>query len=79
MTEQIQTPELEVPTTEQIDQHYASALDSVNLINGEKPEHETEEEWAATIERNKAHLEIMVAKEFWADHDLAPLHAAIAK
>jgi len=79
MTDQIQTPELEVPTTEQIDQHYAAALDSVNLINGEKPEHETEEEWAATVARNKEHLEIMVAKEFWADHDLAPLHAAIAK
>jgi hypothetical protein len=79
MTDQIQTPELEVPTAEQINAHYSAALDSVNLINGEKPEHETEEEWAATIERNKAHLEIMVAKEFWADHDLAPLHAAIAK
>jgi hypothetical protein len=79
MTEQIQTPELEVPTTEQIAQHYSAAMDSVNLINGEKPEHTTDEEWADTLARNVAHLEIMVAKDFMQEQDLAPLHAAIAK
>jgi hypothetical protein len=53
-------------------------MDSVNLINGEKPENTTDEEWADTIARNVAHLEIMVAKDFMQDQDLDPLQAAIA-
>ena len=66
-------------TAEEIAQHYAAALDSVALINGDKPENTTDEEWADTIARNVAHLEIMVAKDFMQDQDLAPLNAAIAK
>jgi hypothetical protein len=66
-------------TAEEIARHYAAALDSVNLINGDKPENTTAEEWADTIARNVAHLEIMVAKDFMQDQDLAPLNAAIAK
>ena len=69
--------ELEL-TAEQIAKHYLACMDSVNLINGEKPENTTEEEWADTIARNVAHLEIMVAKDFMQDQDLAPLQAAIA-
>jgi hypothetical protein len=66
-------------TAEEIAQHYKAALDSVALINGDKPENTTAEEWADTIARNVAHLEIMVAKDFMQDQDLAPLNAAIAK
>jgi hypothetical protein len=81
MTEQItiETPAIGALTAEQIAQHYSAAMDSVALINGEKPEHTTDEEWAATVARNVEHLEIMVAKDFMQDQDLAPLHAAIAK
>lgn len=62
---------------EDVARHYASALDSVNLINGEKPEYVTDEEWADTIARNKEHLKIMFAKDFWTTEDLKPLNDAI--
>ena len=63
-------------TIEQIEKHYSAAMDSVNLINGAKPEYMTDEEWADCIARNKEHLKIMLAKDFWIDQDLAPLQAA---
>ena len=63
-------------TAEQIAQHYAAALDSVNLINGDQPENTTDEEWADTIARNKEHLNIMLAKDFWTTEDLTPLENA---
>lgn len=62
---------------EQIAKHYAACLDSCNLINSEKPEETTDEEWAATVERNKEHLRIMLAKDFWTNEDLSPLQAAV--
>jgi hypothetical protein len=61
---------------EQIVRHYMAAIDSVNLINSEKPENTTDEEWAATVERNKEHLRIMLAKDFWTNEDLSPLQSA---
>jgi hypothetical protein len=64
-------------TPEQIAQHYSAAMDSVNLLNAGKPEGMTDEDWADTVARNKEHLQIMVAKDFWIDQDLAPLQAAI--
>jgi dihydrodipicolinate synthase/N-acetylneuraminate lyase len=63
-------------TAEEIAQHYAAALDSVNLINGDQPENTTAEEWADTIARNKEHLNIMLAKDFWTTEDLTPLEDA---
>jgi hypothetical protein len=66
-------------TAEEIAQHYKAALDSVDLLNAGKPEDMSDEEWADTVARNVAHLEIMVAKDFMQDQDLAPLNAAIAK
>ena len=66
-------------TAEQIAQHYAAAMDSVNLINGDQPEMMSDEDWAATLERNAAHLEIMVAKDYWTTENLTPFTAAIAK
>jgi hypothetical protein len=61
---------------EEIARHYSAALDSVNLINGTKPEFISEDEWDATIERNKEHLRIMLAKDFWTTEDLSPLEEA---
>jgi hypothetical protein len=71
-------PPVEKPTAEQIAKHYSAALDSVALINGEKPEFVSDEEWADTIARNKEHLNIMLAKDYWTTEDLAPLQAAAA-
>ena len=63
-------------TAEEIAQHYKAALDSVALINGDKPENTTDEEWADTIARNKEHLNIMLDKDFWTTEDLTPLEDA---
>ena len=50
---------------------------NINLINGDKPENTTDEEWADTIARNKEHLKIMLAKDFWtSEYDLKPLEKA---
>ena len=65
-------------TLEQIAQHYSAALDSVALINAGKPEKMTDEDWADCLQRNKEHLSIMLAKDFWTTEDLSPLEGAAA-
>jgi hypothetical protein len=69
---------IDTQTPEQIAQHYKAAMDSVNLINGGKPAYMSDTEWTDCLTRNVAHLEIMVAKTYWTNEDLAPLNAAIA-
>jgi len=64
------------PTPQEIAQHYKAAMDSVNLINGSKPEYMSDAEWADCLSRNKEHLKIMLAKDFWTNENLAPLQAA---
>ena len=64
------------PTAEEIARHYSAAMDSVNLINAGKPDDMTDEDWADCLKRNKDHLLIMLAKDFWTNEDLAPLEAA---
>jgi hypothetical protein len=64
-------------TPEQIAQNYSACMDSVNLINAGKPERMTDAEWADTVARNKEHLSIMLAKDFWTTEDLTPLQAAV--
>lgn len=63
-------------TQEQIAQHYSAAMDSVNLINGDKPEGMDDAEWADCVSRNKEHLRIMLAKDYWTTEDLEPLRQA---
>ena len=65
-------------TPEEIAQHYSAMLDSVNLINGGQPEGMEDDEWADCVSRNKEHLELMVAKDFWTDEDMTAVNAAIA-
>ena len=72
------TIETQTPTAEEIAKHYSAAMDSVNLINGDKPEFTSDADWADTLERNAAHLEIMVAKDYWTTENLTPFTAAIA-
>ena len=67
---------MENPTPEQIAKHYSAAMDSVNLINNGKPESMTDADWADCLSRNKEHLKIMLAKDYWTTEDLAPLQAA---
>jgi hypothetical protein len=67
---------IEKPTAEEIAKHLSAAMDSVNLINGDQPENTTDEEWADTLERNREHLRIMLAKDFWTTENLTPLRTA---
>ena len=63
-------------TAEQIAQHYSAAMDSVNLINAGQPEDMTDADWVDTLKRNRDHLVIMLAKDFWTTEDLKPLQDA---
>jgi hypothetical protein len=69
---------IDQPTAEQIAKHYSAAMDSVNLINSGKPEGMTDADWTACLSRNKEHLQIMLAKDFWTTEDLTPLRTASA-
>ena len=66
-------------TAEEIAQHYSAAMDSVNLINGAKPDFFTDDQWVDVLKRNKEHLVIMLAKDFWTTEDLTPFQNAIGE
>jgi hypothetical protein len=69
-------------TAEQIAQHYTAMGHSVDLINaiiaGDQMAEADAAEKQACVDRNVAHLEIMVAKDFWTDEDMTATNAAIA-
>jgi hypothetical protein len=67
----------DTPTSEEIAQHYTAMGHSVDLINAGKSDDMTDEEWTAIVERNKEHLRIMVAKDYWTDEDMTAVNAAI--
>jgi len=69
---------MEEITQEQIAQNYKAAMDSVNLINAGQPEKMEDADWADCLARNKEHLKIMLAKDFWTTEDLTPLTTASA-
>lgn len=66
-------------TPEQVAKHYSAAMDSVNLINSEKPQWYTDVEWEETLERNREHLRIQIAKgaDFYGSLDLSPFKDAV--
>lgn len=66
---------METQTPEQIAQHYKAMGDSVWLINAIIAG-ETEGD-KDTVERNVAHLELMLAKDFWTTEDMSAVNAAI--
>lgn len=72
---------MENPTPEQIAQHYKAMLDSVNLINdviaGTQMQNESTAEKKACVKRNVEHLEIMLAKDFWTNENMASSNAAV--
>ena len=67
---------LELTPEQQVAKDYSAAMDSVNLLLAGKPEKMDDAEWADTVARNKEHLKIMLAKDFWTNENLAPLQAA---
>jgi hypothetical protein len=66
-------------TPVEIASHYSAAMDSVNLINGSKPNIMTDAEWTQCLLSNKLHLEIMIDKYYWTTEDLEPLKLAVLK
>ena len=69
---------IELTPEQEVQRNYDAAMDSVNLLNAGKPEDMTDEDWADTVNRNKEHLEIQIAKgEYYAGHDLTPFQDAI--
>jgi len=68
----------EVQTTEEIAQHYSAMGDSVDLLSAGQPEGMEDADWADTVSRNKEHLSIMIAKDFWTTEDLTAATAAAA-
>jgi hypothetical protein len=68
---------LDVPSTEEIAQHYSAMGDSVDLINAGQPADMDDADWADTVARNKEHLEIMLAKDFWTNEDMTAVNAVI--
>ena len=66
----------ETITAEQIAKHLSAAMDSVNLINAGQPEGMEDADWADCLSRNKEHLVLMLAKDFWTTENLTAIRAA---
>ena len=62
-------------------QDYTAMGHSVDLINdivaGNRDDDMEAADRQDTVDRNVAHLELMVAKDDWGDEDMAPSNAAI--
>jgi hypothetical protein len=70
---------LELTPEQEVAKAYSAAMDSVNLINGNKPEKMSDEDWADTVKRNKDHLQIQLDKgDYYAGYDLTPFEQAVA-
>ena len=68
-------------TAEEIAQDYTAMGHSVELINaiiaGTAMADDEAEEKQDCVDRNVAHLELMVAKDYWTDEDMTAVNSAI--
>ena len=73
---------MEDRTVEQLAQDYSAMGDSVDLITaviaGDQMADESAEDRQNCVDRNVAHLELMVAKTDWGSEDMSTINAAIA-
>jgi hypothetical protein len=73
---------MEDRTTEQLAQDYSAMGDSVDLINaiiaGDAMADDEAEDRQDCVDRNKEHLQIMVAKDDWGSEDMSAANAAIS-
>jgi len=69
---------IETVTPEQVAKHYSACLDSVHLIQNGKPDEMEDSEWQDCLARNKEHLRLMLAKDFWTTENMTPLEEASA-
>ena len=63
-------------TAAEIAAHYAACGDSVTLINAGKPADMEDADWVDTLARNKEHLVLMLAKDYWTTEDMTAITAA---
>jgi hypothetical protein len=72
---------MEELTTEEIAQNYTAMGHSVDLINaiiaGTAMADDEAEDKQDCVDRNVAHLEIMVAKDYWTSEDMTAVNSAI--
>ena len=75
---------MEERTADEVAAIFAAAGDSVTVINGEKPEWETDAEWKLTVQRNVEHLEIIKgykkvdgSTSIWTTENFIPIDKAI--
>jgi len=72
---------MEDKTTEEIAQDYTAMGHSVTLITdviaGDAMADDEAEDKQDCVDRNVAHLEIMVAKDYWTDEDMTAVNSAI--
>jgi hypothetical protein len=59
-------------------QHYAAGMDSVRLIDRLMALPSRDVYQVDAVNRNVAHLELIVTWDIWTTEDLAPFHDAIA-
>jgi len=65
-------------TAVEIAAHYSACGDSVALINAGKTADMSDEDWADTLARNKEHLVLMLAKDYWTTESMTAMTAAAA-
>lgn len=69
-------------TAEQLAQDYSAMGDSVDLINaiiaGDAMADDDAADRQDCVDRNKEHLQIMVAKDDWGSEDMTAVNAAIS-
>jgi len=63
-------------TAVEIAANYVACGDSVTLINAGKPADMEDADWVDTLARNKEHLVLMLAKDYWTTEDMTAITAA---
>ena len=71
-------PEISGYTAEDVAFYYRASLDSVTLVNALVAQDTRDDDEVDTLRRNVEHLELMLAKDWWTDEDLAPFEASVA-
>jgi hypothetical protein len=71
----------DTPTADEIAAHYTALGHSVTLVNeviaGTQMADDEAAERQDCVDRNVAHLELMVAKDFWTDESMTAANSAI--
>jgi len=62
-------------TAAEIAANYVACGDSVALINAGKPADMEDADWTDTLARNKEHLTLMLAKDYWTTEDMTAITA----